>query len=237
MARNILVVEDEQKLNKLISDYLAQEGYNVTSVFTGKDARRVLENQEVHLIILDWMLPDESGLDICREVRSDQGTPIIMLTAKSDEFDKVMGLEMGADDYMTKPFSLRELAARVKVVLRRYANHSTENSTEDEIIRHGDILVDLNKHSVYIDGNQVKLTPTEFKLLAHLIQKPGRVYSRLQLLETLGEAYEGYERSLDTHMSNLRKKIEKNPNKPKYIITVYGIGYKMEENADENPKD
>jgi len=237
MARNILVVEDEQKLNKLISDYLAQEGYKVTSVFTGKDARRILDNQEIHLIILDWMLPDERGLDICKDVRSNQGTPIIMLTAKSDEFDKVMGLEMGADDYMTKPFSLRELAARIKVVLRRYANYSNENSAEEEIIKHGELMVDLNKHSVYIDGKQVKLTPTEFKLLAHLIQKPGRVYSRLQLLETLGEAYEGYERSLDTHMSNLRKKIEKNPNKPKYIITVYGIGYKMEENADENPQD
>ncbi len=233
MARHILVVEDEKKLNKLISDYLIQEGYKVTCVYNGKDARSVLENELIDLIILDWMLPDESGLDICRDVRNQKGVPIIMLTAKSDEFDKVMGLEMGADDYMTKPFSFRELAARVKVVLRRY----NTAFLEDEIIKHGVIAVDMNKHLVFVDQKQVKLTPTEFKLLAHLIQKPGRVYSRLQLLETFGEAHEGYERSLDTHMSNLRRKIEKNPNKPNYIITVYGIGYKMEENVNENTKD
>ncbi|KUO49531.1 MAG: hypothetical protein APF76_03210 [Desulfitibacter sp. BRH_c19] len=232
MARHILVVEDEKKLNKLVSDYLIQEGYKVTSVYNGKGARHVLDNQPINLILLDWMLPDESGLDICRDVRSQSGVPIIMLTAKCDEFDKVMGLEMGADDYMTKPFSFRELAARIKVVLRRYGNLIVD----DELIKHGGLAVDLNKHSVMVDGRQVKLTPTEFKLLAHLVQKPGRVYSRLQLLETVGEAYEGYERSLDTHMSNLRKKIEKNPNKPGYIITVYGIGYKMGENISEDTK-
>lgn len=232
MTKHILVVEDEKKLNKLISDYLIQEGYKVTSVYNGKDARHVVESHAIDLIILDWMLPDESGLDICKDMRNQKNTPIIMLTAKSDEYDKIIGLEMGADDYITKPFSFRELAARVKVVLRRYFTVAVD----DELIKHGDLTVDLNKHSVFVEDKPIKLTPSEFKLLAHLIQKPGRVYSRLQLLETFGEAYEGYERSLDTHMSNLRRKIESNPNNPQYIITVYGIGYKMEENINENSK-
>lgn len=232
MSKHILIVEDEKKLNNLIRDYLNQEGYTTISAYTGKEARRILDNEVIDLIVLDWMLPDESGLDICRDIRSQKDIPIIMLTAKSDEVDKIIGLEMGADDYITKPFSFRELATRIKVVLRRYGNPVAE----EEIITHGNITVDLEKLSVTVNKKPVKLTPTEFKLLAHLIQKPGRVYSRLQFLEALGETYEGYERSLDTHMSNLRKKIEENPNKPKYIITVYGIGYKMEENISEDTK-
>ncbi|MEW6622007.1 MAG: response regulator transcription factor [Bacillota bacterium] len=230
MKRHVLIVEDEQKLNKLIKDYLSQEGYEVSSAFNGSDARMLLAGRRPDLIVMDWMLPDGSGLDLCKEVRLKEDIPIIMLTARSDEFDRVLGLEMGADDYITKPFSFRELAARIKVVLRRYGTMPSD----EEIIRHGSLVVDLHKHAVLVDGKSVKLTPTEFKLLSHLIQKPGRVYSRLQLLEAVGEAYEGYERSLDTHISNLRRKIEKNPNQPKLVVTVYGTGYKMEENPDEN---
>ncbi len=227
--KRILVVEDEKKLNNLINEYLTQDGYEVNSAFSGREAQLALKNNPPDLVLMDWMLPDESGLEICKKMREEMNTPVIMLTAKSDEFDKVLGLEIGADDYITKPFSFRELSARIKVVLRR-----TGKSIEpEEIIKHGSLNVDLGKHTVFIKDKQIKLTPTEFKLLSHLIQKPGRVYSRLQLLEIVGEAYEGYERSLDTHVSNLRKKIEKNPNNPKFIITVYGIGYKMEEHTDE----
>jgi two-component system OmpR family response regulator len=229
MKRHLLVVEDEKKLNSLICEYLRQEGYQVSTAFNLKEANNLLKYL-TDLIILDLMLPDGNGLDFCKEIKKQKDIPVIILTAKNDEFDKVLGLELGADDYITKPFSFRELAARIKAVLRRYKT-PVEN---EEIINHGRVTVDLNKHLVFVEDKKIILTPTEFKILSHLMQKPGRVYTRLQLLEAIGEDYEGYERSLDTHISNLRKKVEKNPNKPEFIVTVYGIGYKVEENLGEN---
>ena len=171
------------------------------------------------------MLPGKSGLDVCRELRKDSDIPVIMLTAKSDEIDRVLGLELGADDYVTKPFSLRELAARVRAVLRRVGK-----GVEDQrgVLRVEDIVIDVDGHQVTVSGHEVALTPTEFSILLYLAERPGRVASRLQLVNaSLGEAYVGYERSIDTHISNLRKKIEADPANPKHLQTVYGVGYRL----------
>jgi len=180
---------------------------------------------EPDLVLLDWMLPGMSGLEICRQVRQKSNIPIIMLTARTEEVDKLLGLELGADDYVTKPFSLRELTARIRVVLRR-TEPDDENKTET--IKVGGLEINLNRHEVWSEGKSISLTPTEFKILTLLLSNPGRVYSRLQLLDAaLGFAYEGYERSIDTHVSNLRKKIEPDPVNPRYILTVYGTGYRF----------
>lgn len=229
--RKILVVDDEPKLLNMVSDYLKSEGYKVVQAHLGKAAldEALSPRADIDLIVLDLMLPDMSGLDVCRAIRNKSNVPIIMLTAKAEEVDKLIGLEMGADDYITKPFSLRELGARIRAVLRR-TEGSGARQTPSETVTVGDLVVDNAKHQVYVAGQPVSLTPTEFKILSILASYPGRVYSRLQLVDAvLGESYEGYERSIDTHVSNIRRKIEKDPGEPKYIKTVYGVGYKLED--------
>lgn len=225
MAKKILVVDDEEKIREMVKNYLEKEGYEVIQAADGTEALESINRDRPSLIVLDWMLPGMSGLEICRHVREKSNIPIIMLTAKTEEVDKLLGLELGADDYITKPFSLRELAARIKVVLRRAEPGESSNTG---VVKIGGLEINLNRHEVWSEGKIVSLTPTEFKILSVLSNNPGRVYSRLQLLDAaLGFAYEGYERSIDTHISNLRKKIEPDPANPRYILTVYGTGYRF----------
>ncbi|MDK2984593.1 MAG: hypothetical protein PWQ96_235 [Clostridia bacterium] len=230
MVAKILFVDDEEKLQEIVRDFLTAEGFEVIIAADGREALLKFTTEKPDLIVLDWMLPELSGLDVCRTVREKYATPIIMLTAKSEEVDKLLGLELGADDYLTKPFSLRELVARIRAVLRRTAQAVGQESSS--IIRHGKLAIDTERHQVKVKETPVQLTPTEYKILVTLAQKPGRVFSRLQLLDILGLNYEGYERSLDTHISNLRRKIEGKTTRPKYIKTVYGTGYKMNEEVD-----
>mgnify|MGYP000889102716 FL=1 len=221
----ILVIDDEEAIGNVIKDYLEAQGYEVFWAKDGDSALNTFRRVHPDLIILDLMLPGKSGFDVCKELRQDSDVPVIMLTAKADEIDRVLGLELGADDYVTKPFSLRELAARVRAVLRRVGK-----GIEDRrgILRVGDITVDADGHQVTVSGREVALTPTEFSILLFLAERPGRVAGRLQLVNaSLGEAYVGYERSIDTHVSNLRKKIEDDPANPRRLQTVYGVGYKL----------
>lgn len=230
----ILVVDDEDKIVNLVSNYLEQEGYRVLRAMSGREALDTLTVvSDIDLVLLDWMMPGMNGLDVCRKLREFSEVPVIFLTAKSDEYDKLLGLELGADDYMTKPFSLRELVARIRVVLRRLQKAQLQPAPvaatmeEGQLVR-GRLTVDHARHTALVDGREVVLTPTEFKLLATLAGAPGRVYSRLQLLEiALGEEYAGYERSIDTHIRNLRKKLEVDPAQPTMILTVFGVGYKF----------
>ncbi|MCL6638887.1 MAG: response regulator transcription factor [Firmicutes bacterium] len=225
MSRKILIVDDEDKIRDMVANYLAQEGYRVVEAADGEQALRVLRQEQPDLVVLDWMLPGKSGLELCKTIRGQGGTAVIMLTAKTEEVDKLLGLELGADDYVTKPFSLRELAARIKAVLRRVSGGDVHHH---ETIRIRDMEIDLDGREVKVKGQKIDLTPTEFKILSVLAATPGRVYSRLQLLDAVfGYAYEGYERSIDTHVSNLRKKIEPDPSSPEYITTVYGTGYRL----------
>lgn len=225
---SIVLIEDEHKIARMITDYLSNEGAVVYHAENGARGLELVKEENPHLVILDLMLPDIDGLEVCRRLRQDGNIPIIMLTAKSQEVNRVVGLEMGADDYIAKPFSLAELAARVKAVLRRFNGQRDEQQREETIITSGELRIDKERYSVQKGQQILDLTRTEFEILFLLASHPGRVYSRLQLLEAcLGEAYSGYERSIDTHISNLRKKIEEDPANPAYIITVFGLGYKF----------
>lgn len=226
MAKTILVVDDERNLREMIASYLKNEGYEIKEASNGKMALQCVKENQLDLVLLDIMMPEIDGYEVLREIRSIQKKlPVIMLTAKTDEIDKIVGLEMGADDYITKPFSMRELVARIKAVLRR-TNTSDEDA--DEVLERGDVIINLSTYEVLVSGKKVNLTPTEFKILVTLAQKPGRVYSRLQLMNyAFGEAYANYERSIDTHVSNLRRKVEDDPHHPVYIHTLYGIGYRF----------
>ncbi len=225
MGKKILLVEDDKKISELVGAYLEKENFQVIPVFDGKSALEEFKKNSPDLIILDLMLPEIDGLSLTREIRKESEVPIIMLTAKVEELDKVLGLELGADDYITKPFSPRELVARVKAVLRRYRSPNLRK----EVLSFPSLKIDLARHEVYIDETPANLTPTEFQILAKLAAHPGRVFTRKQLLELVQDyAYEGYERTIDAHIKNLRKKIEKDPSQPLYIKTVYGIGYKFE---------
>jgi len=226
MQKKILIVDDEPKLVDMITVYLVKEGYNVVTALCGVDALERFQIDSPDLIVLDWMMPDVSGLDILKEIRKTSLVPVIMLTAKADEVDKLVGLELGADDYITKPFSLRELSARIKIPLRRVYGNDLQSYEAKTV---GTIKLDIKSRSVWVKGVPItNLTPTEFKILDFLVRHPGQVFSRLQLMDgALGETYEGYERSLDTHMSNLRKKIEQNSTESEYIQTIYGVGYKF----------
>lgn len=220
----LLIVDDEQKVLDVIQPYLEKEGFRIITAKTGKEALHKIQTSSPQLVVLDWMLPELSGLEVCRQVRKQSNIPIIMLTAKTDESDRVMGLELGADDYITKPFSLRELSARIRSVLRR-ANPET---VKTEPIKRGELVIDEEKFRVWKNNQVITLTPAEFQILLTLARRPGVVYSRLQLLQaTTKDAYIGYERSVDSHISHLRKKIETDPSNPKYIITVHGIGYRF----------
>jgi DNA-binding response OmpR family regulator len=227
MKPSILVVDDDRKTVDLIRLYLEKDGYRVLAAYDGHMALDMARNRRPGLIILDLMLPEVDGLDVCRLLRSESPVPIIMLTAKTTEDDKLAGLDLGADDYVTKPFSPRELVARVRAVLRR---GMAESDPGPEQILFGDLEVDFVRHEARIEGETVHLTPKEFTLLEIMIKQPGRVFSRLELLElAFGYDYQGFERTVDVHMMNLRKKIESDPAHPRYVQTVYGVGYKFED--------
>jgi len=224
MAQRILVVDDEPEIVKLLRAYLEQAGYNVFTARDGQEALLVTRHEKPDLIILDLTMPGMDGLEYTRRLRRDKDTPIIMLTARVEETDRIIGLELGADDYVTKPFSPREIVARVRAVLRRVQ----PAPTQAEILRAGDLVLDQQEHSVVLDDQPIELTPTEFDLLATLMAHPGRAFSRMELLERLqGEAFAAYERTIDAHIKNLRAKIEPDPSNPRYILTVFGVGYKF----------
>jgi DNA-binding response OmpR family regulator len=224
----ILVVDDEQKIIQITSDYLEAAGYAVLAADDGISALRMVDESQPDLIILDLGLPGMDGLDVCRELRKKSDLPIIILTARGEESDKLVGLELGADDYITKPFSPKELVARVRAVLRRM-----EKSTSDEeIFRVGKVWFDVLKMRLTIDDTAIELTPTEFELLLTLARQPGRIFTRSQLLDAIhGVAFESYERAIDAHIKNIRRKIEPDPRQPKYVLTVYGVGYKFNDVA------
>lgn len=223
---NILVVEDEIKVVEAVKAYLEKDGYNVSFALLGSAALNIVKEKKIHLIILDLMLPDMKGEDVCAAVRKTSDVPIIMLTAKSSEESRVNGLNIGADDYLIKPFSPRELAARVKAVIRRAIPEGiAENKT---IIFNGGLQIDYETPKTIKNGEEIPLTPNEFKLLSFLSQNPDRFYSREQLIEfAFSSKWDGYDRAIDSHIKNLRQKIEDNPKTPKYILTQYGFGYKF----------
>jgi DNA-binding response OmpR family regulator len=224
MAQTILIVDDKDSLRKMVSSYLTEEGYRVVEAANGREAIFVARYEKPDLIILDLMMPEMGGYEFMRVHSKEADTPVIVLTARLDENDKILGLELGADDYVTKPFSLRELAARVRAVLRR-ANRQIK---EPDILRIDGFTLDRSGHVLTIDDKPVDLTPSEFSLLSVLMSAPGRAFSRLELLDNLSdEPYEGYERTIDVHIRNLRTKIEPDPGSPSYIQTVYGVGYRF----------
>ncbi len=224
MTKTILVVDDEERLVSLVKAYLEQGGFRVVTASNGRNALFTARQEKPDLILLDVMMPEMDGHEFMRVHRQERNTPIILLTAKVEEDDKVVGLELGADDYVSKPFSPRELLARVRAVLRRHG----QNSPNGDVLRVGQISLDPERYLVEVAGQGVDLTRSEFDLLATLMRSPGRVYSRLDLLDRLqGTAFEGYERTIDVHIKNLRSKIEETPRKPHYIQTVYGVGYRF----------
>jgi DNA-binding response OmpR family regulator len=224
--KTILIVDDEPRIAEIARDYLENAGFSVTTAATGADALKTIQRAPPDLIVLDLALPGMDGLDVARAVRRDSNVPIIMLTARVEESDKLVGLELGADDYITKPFSPRELVARVRAVMRR-----TESAAErSDVLRVGDLVLDLPRMKTTIRGRSVDLTTTEFQLLATLARHPGRVFTRAQLLDAMrGIAVESFERAIDAHVKNIRRKIEADPRRPRYVLTVYGIGYKCAE--------
>ncbi|MBX5436086.1 MAG: response regulator transcription factor [Alicyclobacillaceae bacterium] len=227
METTLLLVDDEPKVLDVMKPFLQGEGFRVFTASSGPEALQMVEEVKPQLVVLDWMLPGMSGLDVCRELRKTSSVGIIMVTARTEEADKIVGLEVGADDYLTKPFSLRELVARIRSVLRRTGSEPDQDNT---VLLRGDLKIDEARFRVWKRGQEVVLTPTEFKILFTLAASPGVVYSRLQLLQAaIGESYLHYERTIDTHISHLRKKIEDDPTQPVYIQTVYGIGYRFGE--------
>lgn len=224
MNELILVVDDEPKITKLARDYLEQGGFQVRIAADGSTALAIARQERPDLIVLDLNLPGMDGLDVCRNLRRESDVPIIMLTARVDEVDRLIGLELGADDYITKPFSPRELVARVRAVLRRVGG----NVQQSGIIRAGDLEIDIDGYRVILNGDTLDLTRSEFGLLAILAQHPGQTFSREQLLDRLhGVSFDGFARSIDAHIKNLRRKIEPDPSEPRYVLTIYGIGYKF----------
>lgn len=225
--RKILVVDDEQKIVELVRLYLEKNGYRVLVAYDGLKGLELARQKRPDLILLDLMLPGMDGLDVCRILQAESDVPIIMLTAKSTDEDKLIGLELGADDYIIKPFNPREVVARVRVVLRRAGKETSRGQAE---MQFADLVVDRRRHEVRMRGEVVNLTPTEFRLLEVLAGEPGRAFTRMELLDrVLGYDFEGFERTVDVHVKNLRQKIEPHPRQPTYIQTVYGVGYKFGE--------
>lgn len=228
MSQLILVVDDEPKLVSVVRGYLEQAGYEVVTAGNGREALFAARDHQPDLIVLDMMMPVMDGLSFLREYQKEGSAPIIALTARVDETDKILGLEMGADDYITKPFSPRELTARVRAVLRRTGGGA---QPESKLLRAGNLLLDEDAHIVKLNNAQIELTPMEYNLLYTLMSHPGRAYSRMELLEhAQGFAYDGYERTVDVHIKNLRKKIETDPSQPEYVLTVFGVGYRFNPN-------
>jgi len=225
MARKrVLVVDDDAKTVELVKLYLNRDGYKVLTAYDGIEALRLARESHPDLIVLDLMLPGVDGLEVCRTLRNESDVPIIMLTARTTEQDRLTGLDLGADDYVTKPFSPRELAARVRVVLRRLPGETLQRGPTE--VKHGELTVDFRKYAAFLAGRPLNLTPIEFKLLGALVKEPGRVFSREQLIErALGYDFEGFDRTIDVHILNLRRKLEPDPSHPRYIKTVYGVGY------------
>src|SRR5215212_9129680 len=228
--KTILVVDDEPKIADLARDYLEHAGFTVRTATDGEAALAAVRRDRPDLVVLDLGLPGVDGLDVLREIRRDSNLPVIVLTARDDEVDKLLGLELGADDYLTKPFSPRELVARVRAVLRR-ADAAASAPGEAEVIRVGALTLDVPRMRADVAGRGVDLTATEFALLAQLARQPGRIFTRSQLLDAVhGVAFESYERAIDTHIKNIRRMVEPDPRRPIHVITVYGVGYRL---ADE----
>jgi len=224
MAR-VLIVDDEPKIVRLVADYLDAAGFSTTTARTGDEALMRVRTESPDLVVLDLGLPGLDGLDVTRALRRDGELPIIMLTARDDETDRIIGLELGADDYVTKPFSPRELVARVRAVLRRHAGGSVA-----DVVRAGDLVLDVRRMRVTRGDVPVDLTATEFALLSTMARHPGRVFTRAQLLDAIhGVAFESYERAIDAHVKNIRRKLEPEPHSPRYLLTVYGVGYRLAE--------
>ena len=224
MAKTILIVDDKASVRTLVRDYLAEEGFRTVTAENGRDALYVARHEKPDLILLDIMMPEMGGYEFLRAYRKERNTPVILLTARLEESDKVLGLELGADDYVTKPFGMRELAARIRAVLRR----AGQETPPDEVLRAADIVLDKGRRTVQVGERSARLTPSEFDLLAVLMAAPGRVLSRAALLDQLqGGAFEGIERTIDVNVRNLRTKIEPDPSNQRYIETVFGVGYRF----------
>ncbi|WP_444644225.1 response regulator [Caproiciproducens sp. R1] len=222
--KRILVVDDEPKIVEVVTSYLEKSGYAVRGVFSGKEAYESFEREKPSLVILDWMLPDTTGEEICRMLRQKSDVPIIMLTAKVEEEDILHGLQIGADDYVTKPFSPRQLVARVEAVLRR-----TEGDSSPVLsFRRGELIVDMDGYDVMLSGRPAGLTPNEFKIVGALARHPNKVFTREELIAIVsGDDFNGFDRVIDTHIKNIRQKIETDTRNPEYILTVHGVGYKF----------
>ncbi|WP_429841118.1 response regulator transcription factor [Brevibacillus sp. FIR094] len=222
----ILLVDDEPQILEILSSYLQKEGYHVLTAQTGKEAVEMATTISLTCIILDLMLPDLSGEEVCVQIRKESRVPILMLTAKSGEADRIRGLTIGADDYLIKPFSPRELVARVRAVMRRAGDYSTLS----DIIEVGDLTISMNEKRVTKNGVALEVTPNEYRLLTTLVRYPGRTWGREELVrEVMGFDFEGYDRTIDTHIKNLRQKIEADPKQPEFIKTVYGLGYRFDD--------
>jgi DNA-binding response OmpR family regulator len=222
--KRILIVDDEERIVQTVKAYLDQEGFKTYTASDGEEALRAFEEKGPDLIVLDLMLPHLSGIEVTKKIRATSNVPIIMLTAKASEADRVVGLELGADDYVVKPFSPRELVARVRAVLRRIDG---DTGMAERIVS-GGLDIDLKTREVKVNGVEIELTPTEFDLLAFLAHHPGQVFTRLQLLrEVQGYTYDAFARTIDTHVKNLRRKIEEDPKEPHYLLTVHGVGYRF----------
>ncbi|MCB9484204.1 MAG: response regulator transcription factor [Dehalococcoidia bacterium] len=228
--KTILVVDDEPRIVDIARDYLARAGFQVTAAADGPAALEAARRDRPDLVVLDLGLPGMDGLDVARRLREDGDVPIVILTARDEEVDRILGLELGADDYVTKPFSPRELVARVRAVLRRGERAQVEPG---EVLRAVGVVVDVPRMRVTVGDQHVELTPTEFQLLQTLVAQPGRVFTRAQLLDALhGIAFESYERAIDTHVKNIRRKLEPEPHRPRYLLTVHGIGYRFADGND-----
>lgn len=230
--KRILIIEDHTDLANILSLNLSDLDYDVKHAADGLKGLNYLENESFDLVILDIMLPGMDGLEICRRIRNQNNyTPVLMLTSKSSEIDRVLGLEIGADDYVTKPFSVREVMARIKALFRRieaFSTGSAQDLNNEHNVVFGNLAVDVDAHNVSIEGKSVDLTAREFELLHHFVRRPGRVYSRAQLLDMVwGYGHEGYEHTVNSHINRLRAKIETDPTNPEYILTIWGVGYKF----------
>ena len=230
-GKRVLVVDDDVKTVELVKMYLNRDGYKVLTAYDGTEALQLAREAHPDLIVLDLMLPGIDGLKACRILRNESDVPIIMLTARTTEEDRLTGLDLGADDYVTKPFSPRELAARVRAVLRRLPGETIQRGPEE--VQHGKLTVDFPKHEASLAGRPLNLSPIEFKLLGTMVREPDRVFSRAELIEkALGCDFEGFDRTIDVHILNLRRKLEPDPNHPRYVKTVYGVGYKFVRGAE-----
>lgn len=226
MSKKVLVVDDEKLIVKGIRFSLEQDGMEVRCAYDGEEALEIAKNEKFDIILLDVMLPGLSGFEVCQQIREFSDVPIVMLTAKGEDMDKILGLEYGADDYITKPFNILEVKARLKAIMRRTTSKETEKTADDMIIRRGDMTLDREGRRVYIEEKEVNLTAKEFDVLELLVLNPNKVYSREKLLTTVwGEDYPGDVRTVDVHIRRLREKIEKNPSEPRYVHTKWGVGY------------